>query len=232
MQIEGMVCSFTVNGQEDFFFVIDRHDVIQCHHAAGRFYEPEELAIIAQYFPRGGVFLDVGANVGNHAIYLSRYLHPSQVILVEPNPVALPILRINIALNGLGRQVDMSHLGVGLSDTTGKARALVSVGNLGLTKLLSDEHAGNIPLVPGDDLFAARRIDFVKIDVEGMEMSVLTGLAGTIAKWRPALFIEVENSNVNDFLMWLKSSEYKIVDRFRRYEANENYMVVPAEFTV
>ena len=98
-QVEGTVCSFTVNGQEVFFFVIDKHHVIQCHHVVGQFYEPEELAIIAEYFPHGGVFLDVGANLGNHAIYVARYLHPVQVILVEPDPAAIPILRINVAPN-------------------------------------------------------------------------------------------------------------------------------------
>ena len=227
--IDGTVCSGVVAGREVFFFVVNRQDEIQRHHAYGQFYEIEELEMIAQYFPRGGVFVDIGANVGNHTIYVCHYLHPMQVIVIEPNPVAIPILKINVALNGLQRQVDLSHLGVGLSDAPGKARACVPLDNLGGTEMHMTEEPDGLPLIRGDVILLQRRIDFIKLDVEGMEMRVLTGLAGTIAKWRPPMFIEVDDNNAAAFHAWVKTYNYVAVRKHRRYQTNENHMVLPVE---
>src|SRR5688500_7711411 len=50
------------------FFVANEGDHIQRFHLQGRFYEAEELELIGRYF-RNGVFVDIGANVGNHSLY-------------------------------------------------------------------------------------------------------------------------------------------------------------------
>jgi FkbM family methyltransferase len=227
--VNGTVCSNILDNKAIHFFVTDNHDVIQGHHAEGQFYELEELSIIACYFPLGGVFVDVGANVGNHAIYVCHYLHPTQVIIIEPNPLAISILRINVALNGLQRVVDMSHLGCGLSDAPGNAQIQTPPGNLGGTTLQPDEKSNGVPLIRGDDILVERRVDFIKMDIEGMELKALAGLAGTISKWRPSLFVEIDNSNAENFIAWTKTNGYKIVSKYRRYHSSENYMVVPAE---
>jgi FkbM family methyltransferase len=227
--VDGSVCSAIVTGREIQFFVVNKRDEIQQHHAQGQFYEAEELEIIARFFPRGGVFVDIGANVGNHIIYVGNYLHPMQIIAIEPNPVAIPILKINVALNGLQRLVDLSQLGVGLSDVPRWAHALVPLDNLGGTVMNIVEGSEGLPLMPGDDILLRRRVDFIKMDVEGMEMPVLAGLAGTIAKWRPAMFVEVENRNADAFHAWIGAHDYVTACRYRRYPANENFMVLPVE---
>ena len=60
------VAAFDCLGQRMRFAIHDPDDLIQAVHAAGRFYEMEELELIRGVFPRGGTFLDIGANVGNH----------------------------------------------------------------------------------------------------------------------------------------------------------------------
>ena len=91
-RIDGAIVSNEILGREISFFVTDKDDVIQRWHADGRFYEEEELAIISEFFPRGGVFVDVGANVGNHTIFVAKYLYPKNIILFEPNPQTVPLL--------------------------------------------------------------------------------------------------------------------------------------------
>ena len=154
--------------------------------------------------------------------------------MIEPNPQAIDILRVNIALNGLDRLVDLTHLGVGLSDTPAKARPHSVPKQLRRNKLLAvDETAGTLRLVPGDDLLMHRRVDFIKIDVEQMEMSVLAGLSGTIAKWRPNIFVgEVTNRNRAELEEWLQNNGYVVSRTFCRYQTSQNYMVVPVRGVV
>jgi len=228
IQIAGSVVSTEVAGLDIRFFVSNPIDVIQQHHARGEFYELEELAIIGEYFPRGGVFLDIGTNIANHAVFVAKFFHPAQVIVIEPYPPAIAILKTNLSLNDLTPLVDATHLGVGLSDVTGYATPATDYNNLGNTRLFDTEDAGGLRLVRGDDIFQHRRIDFIKMDVEGMEMRALAGMAGTIARWRPPIFIEVDNVNAAAFGAWVKNNGYVIAKRFQRYPGNENFMVMPA----
>ncbi|HEY1383746.1 MAG TPA: FkbM family methyltransferase [Dongiaceae bacterium] len=204
--IDGSVSSGIVAGKKIYFFVNNKNDEIQRHHAEGKFYEDEELAVIKEFFPRGGVFVDIGANVGNHTIYACKFLPLTQAIVIEPNPPAIEILRTNVALNGLDRLVDLSHLGKGLYDKRAHAQGLV----------------------PGDEILLDRRVDFIKLDVDGLEMEVLRGLAGTIAKWRPRLFIEVSDQHAQAFETWVNQHGYLTVRRQRR-SLYENWMIVPIE---
>jgi FkbM family methyltransferase len=232
MRIDGSIVFTNISGLDVRFFVKNPHDVVQSHHARGEFYESEELSIITEFFPRGGVFIDIGANIANHTIYVCKFLHPKQVIMFEPNPEAISLLRTNISLNDLTHIVDCSHLGVGLSDAPGKAFPMIPRNNLGATRMIDSDDTNALRLVRGDDMLQHRRVDFIKMDVEGMEVRVLYGLAETIARWRTVIFIEVDQGNTGDFEDWVQRNDYVSVRRFRRYPENENYMIVPVERAV
>jgi len=223
----GIVVRAFLRGKEIYFFVSNIWDAIQNHHLNGLFYETEELQIIARYFKKGGVFLDIGSNVGNHAIYVEKFLEPGSIILIEPNPEAINILALNLTLNQLSR-IDTQYIGIGLSDREETVAIEVPVNNLGGARLRPQQGAG-IRVVPGDSLFRGRSIDFMKIDVEGLELQVLRGLENTLAANRPRIFIEVENDNAAAFGDWAGQHRYRIVERFRRWPPNENFMIVPEE---
>jgi FkbM family methyltransferase len=229
MHIDGSIVFTNISGRDVRFFIKNPYDVVQSHHARGEFYEPEELSIISDYFPRGGVFVYIGANVANHTIYVCKFLNPQQVVIFEPNPDAISLLRANISLNDLTHIVDFSHLGVGLSDAPGKAFPLIPQNNLGATRMIDSDDTNALRLVRGDDMLQHRRIDFIKMDVEGMELRVLQGLEETIARWRPAMFIEVDQENAGHFEDWVQCNFYLSVRQFRRYPENENHMIVPIE---
>jgi FkbM family methyltransferase len=224
--MDGTIVRAEIGGQEISFFVNNAQDVIQRHHRRGQFYERPGLRIIAEHFSPGGVFLDVGANVGNHTIYVAKFLRPSAVIVVELTPPAIFILRSNIALNNLGDVVDTSLLGVGFADAEGRVAGRGPKHNLG-NAVFTPDSGGSFRVVPGDSLLAGRRIDFVKIDVEGMELAVLTGLQETIARNRPALYVEVDDRNAEAFRQWLGANRYRLSRSYRFYETNENFMVTP-----
>ena len=220
--LRGAVARFRVNDVPFRFFVEDDLDAIQAHHRSGRIYEPEELAIIGRAY-RGGTFVDVGGNVGNHAIYAAKILKAPRVIVFEPEPLAADICEINAAVNGCEAQIELHRSG--LSDVAGRAHPAYVEHNLGGTSLKPAED-GSIELNRGDDVLHDEQIGFIKIDTEGFELKALAGLVKTIARCRPLLFVEVENGNVPAFLAFCETHGYGIVEEYRRYEVCTNYLAV------
>jgi FkbM family methyltransferase len=224
----GQVVRAMIDGSPVFFTLTNPKDVIQKEHLAGRFYEPEELEIIRAHCPKNAVFVDIGANIGNHSLFALKMLGVKQVIAFEPNPVAIAVLTSNLGLNGELHRCDLSHLGLGLSDKPqdGLAMAVDKPNkNLGGGRLVE---GGDLRVITGDEALAQERVDFIKIDVEGMEVQVLGGLTETIARCRPVMFIEVDERNRADFLAWVEAHDYDIAATFRRYAVNENFLLKPA----
>ncbi len=226
--LPGTVVETRIQDREIRFFVRNPDDHIQSHHLQGIFYEREELAIIARYFHEGGVFVDIGTNVGNHSIFIEKFCNPRRIINFEINPEAIGIFTLNRYLNEL-KSCDIGFLGVALGQREGRVSLVQpDPDNLGCTAIQPSPE-GVLRCLPGDAVLAARPVDLVKIDVEGTEMDVLAGLARTIARWRPALFIEVDDTNEAAFAEWCDEQAYRRADAFQRYEGKTNFMVLPAE---
>lgn len=224
----GQVVRAVIDGAPVFFTLTNPKDVIQKEHLAGRFYEPEELEIIRAHCPKKAVFVDIGANIGNHALFALKMLGVRKLIPFEPNPVAIAVLTSNLGLNGELARCDLSHLGLGLSDKP-QAGLTMEVDkpnkNLGGGRLVE---GGDLRVIPGDEALAGETVDFIKIDVEGMEMQVLGGLSQTLSRCRPVIFIEVDERNRAAFLEWVAANRYEIAATFRRYPVNENFLLKPA----
>jgi len=215
-----------VHGREVRFVTDRRRDPIQRMHRRGAFYEAEELEVIRRAVPPGAVYVDIGANVGNHSVYTGLFLSPGRLVPVEPNPDAARLLLANLALNGLLPLTDLRGIGIGLSDVAAEGAAMEArTRNLGAARLQAD--GGGIPVRRGDDLLDGLVPDFIKIDVEGMEIAVLRGLEHVIGTHRPALFVEVDNHNTEAFAAWCRDRGYAVSGRWRRYRSNENMLVLP-----
>ncbi|WP_284124578.1 FkbM family methyltransferase [Parerythrobacter aestuarii] len=222
--LRGAIVDGEVEGVPLKLFVENDFDVIQQVHRKGALYEPEELAIIKSAWT-GGTFLDVGANVGNHALYAALVLGAEKVIACEPQEAAARILETNAALNHVASRIELHR--VGLSDSAGNASLQLHSNNLGATRLTAG--AGGIELVTGDTLVGEQGIGFIKIDTEGFELPVLRGLAGTIARDHPPLFVEVETENLPGFEQLCAEHGYTITERFQRYETSVNCLAIHEE---
>ena len=208
-------------------FCLDRvHDPIQRHHRRGSFYEARELERLRAFVRPGAVIIDVGANIGNHAMFFAMELEAARVIPIEPNPVAYRLLVSNVVLNRLRGVIDLNFLGVGLSDLRGDDFGIENRDrNIGAARMLPGE--GSVQAYPGDALFECIVPDLIKIDVEGMEMKALAGLERTIAANRPVLFVEVDTGNDEAFLQWAEARHYAVSHRWQRYKTNKNYLLTP-----
>lgn len=222
------VSSFRKDNECINFCITNHDDLIQKHHLRGEFYEREELSIISNAFEPGESFIDIGSNVGNHSVFVGKFLKPAHILAFEPNPEAYNALFANIVLNNLLDKFDFSGLGVGLSDErTDNARMKVPSSNIGAARVIGS--GGDIKLIRGDDVLIQRKVDFLKIDVEGLEIGVLSGLRKTIDTHRPKIFIEVNNENRNAFFDFMARESYTVKDNFKRYPANENFLIFPQE---
>lgn len=218
-------------GQPIFFTVAARRDHIQQKfHGSGVFYEMEELEIIRKAFPPGTGFVDIGANVGNHALYVAKFLHPSEVIVVEPNPVAYKVLLSNVFLNRVEDLFDLNWVGSGISETATDTFGMeFRMNNVGGGRMVEGE--GDIPAVPADTVIGDRNPGMIKIDVEGMEMQVLRSVEATVARCKPRIFIEVDQENYGPFDEWVEANGYRSVAQHKRYRVNVNHLLVHRDDT-
>ena len=97
-------------------------------------------------------------------------------------------------------------------------------GGLGATRLAADP-SGEIVVAPLDSMLSGP-VDFLKIDVEGMEMSVLAGAAGLIGRWRPLVFVEIANRNTSEFSAWLDGAGYRVALVFTD-KGHANFLAAP-----
>ncbi|MBW4708893.1 FkbM family methyltransferase [Roseobacter sp. YSTF-M11] len=207
-------------------FCVDmERDPVQRNHRRGTFYELNELRALIPIFPKGGTFADIGANVGNHSLFAAIFLGAKRVIPVEPNRKAYNLLVNNVVVNGLREVVDLTKLGVGVSDASSGGFAMEKrERNLGGAKMLPGK--GDLHVFRADELLADDTPDFIKIDVEGMEMQALAGLSGVLARCRPILMIEVDNENEAAFNDWVAENGYASLNVHQRYKSNKNHLIV------
>lgn len=223
---QGRVVVVNHKGASYRMFVENPKDRIQRHHFRGQLYEAEELEMIRSHFPAGGIFLDIGANVGNHSLFAVKSLGARQVVAYEPTSLQHSILSINVALNELSDRITVHRLA--LSNRSGFGHITTAlIDNIGGARLSSESSGELVHLVKGDEMLGDVPIDFVKIDVEGHEIEVLEGLSTVISKRRPVLFVEVDEENQTAFETWMRNAGYQIIDRYKRYPTNENFLCKP-----
>lgn len=166
-----------------------------------------ELAVqevMARYLRPGGVFYDIGANIGFFTVIASYRAGPSgRVHAFEPVPENARVIRLNVGLNDF-TNVCLHELAV--SSASGPGELFVSNYSGGSTLSKADMPpdfigTAEVRLASIDDLLAAKEIrppDLVKIDVEGAELAVLKGMSRTIRDHRPIILFEIDAAGARE----------------------------------
>jgi FkbM family methyltransferase len=146
--------------------------------------EAAERRLIARTVQPGMVAIDVGANIGVHTLHLARRVGSAgRVHALEPDPRNFRLLTRAVATAGLG-QVTLHEAAA--AARSGTATLYVSAAHHGDHRLVPAGEAREtrpVRTVSLDELLAdERRVDFVKIDVQGTEVDVLRGAAATLAR--------------------------------------------------
>ncbi|MFI5626333.1 FkbM family methyltransferase [Nocardioides sp. NPDC051685] len=154
----------------------------------GRPYEERMLEAMAAALEPGDLVVDVGANIGNHTLYLA-VVGELRVVAYEPNPELVAGIRASVEANGLGERVVVRDVGVHARSARG-VLADLDATNLGAQSVAVAEIEGDFAVVALDEETFPGRVAAVKIDVEGAELEVLRGAQELITRDRPRLFIE------------------------------------------
>ncbi len=161
----------------------------------------EFIPLLKPLVPDDGVVIDVGAHAGQFTKLFAKMAPQGHVFAFEPASYARSIVAIVTKLHGL-KNVTIAPLG--LSDRPGRQTLsipLKSSGSLGygLSHLGDDGHdrpsyKEDIELVTLDSYVrnqGIRKVSLIKADIEGWEMRFLMGAEETIAKFKPAVFLEI-----------------------------------------
>lgn len=215
------------------FLTDDPNDFIQKYLAKGVFFEAEELEVMKKYATPNGVILDIGANVGNHAVYFSKFFDAKKIYVFEPVVRSYKLLLANLCLNYCHNvNVDFVGVALGHMNTVGYPY-MKYLDNLGSVTLHSDPVKDSlfeqVPVMPGDILLQGEHVDFIKMDIEGMEMLALQGLHNTITQSRPNIYVEVDGNNMEEFTKWLIDNQYESVWSNSYLDVCYNYMLLPKE---
>ena len=140
----------------------------------------------------GKTVLDIGANIENHTIYLSRRFE--HVIAFEPGAIAWHLLNANLLLNDVR---NVTPLRIGLSNSDSQARLVqIEADNIGSSAVSAHDTTTGEPvqLRRSDEVLAdigsLGKVALVKIDIEGHEVSALRGLESTLRTHRPIILFE------------------------------------------
>jgi FkbM family methyltransferase len=163
--------------------------------------EPVVWHVMMRLIRAGDTIVDVGANIGIHTVAFAKRSAPDgRVYAFEPDSANLATLHAHIRLNHLEDRVSVFAAAIGA--TCGE------VGFISLSDMVShiavdgwrDLYAGRagetvmVAMKTLDSVFPSGRVDFIKIDVEGFEESVLRGaqtLLGDPARRPRAIVVEV-----------------------------------------
>ena len=185
-------------------------------------YEELESKIMEEKIEMGNIVVDVGANIGLHTLNMARIVgNTGQVFAFEPDPSNFEILKKNVKINNY-RNIILEQKAVG--DKHGR------------TTLYQSDHPGKHRIFPQteqaksqvqveltnlDNYFDSDmtdKINFIKIDVEGLEFSVLKGMKNILKnskkikilfEFMPENTMEVGFTPI-ELLNYLTSNDFKL----------------------
>jgi FkbM family methyltransferase len=167
---------------------------------AGTF-EPNEIDFVGRFFQPGMVALDAGAHQGLYTLWIAKHVETTgRVYAFEPSPRERKALRLNLSLNRC-RNVQVQPFALGTEETTADLYVVNEI-ETGCNSLRPPNTPGATSTIAVrirtlDNWLVEHglnRIDFLKLDVEGAELSVLKGATRLLTEQpRPVVMAEVES---------------------------------------
>lgn len=168
-------------------------------------YEPE-MQVIPKILENPKTIVDIGANYGTYSFFLSKLYPQARVFAFEPATSSYGILRKIIrkfklqnvipVKKGLGEKEEIKEIVMPMHYTI---IAYISDKN---SKKNKEDESEEIKITTLDNFVRKNKIknvNFIKCDVEGFELSVFKGARKTLKRFKPLVFVEIEERHTKKY---------------------------------
>ena len=193
-------------------------------------HEANSTAEVKKIITPGMKILEVGANIGYYAIMETRLAgQTGHLYAMEPSPFNFDMLTRNLKLNGI-ENYNLYNTAAG--EINGKAKFLLSGRSNLSTFIERDDLTGeevDVDVVRLEDFMQDKKVDFIRMDVEGYEGEILKGAEGSLASGNKPkyFFIEIhsellhkKDSSCKDIVDFLAKYGYEVKKAFWRGKAD------------
>jgi FkbM family methyltransferase len=188
--------------------------IFQLLHTTKTFYELDLLEEIKRRDLKG-IYVDIGANIGNHTIFFSNHCPSTRVYSIEASPDIYKVLSRNCNENSLDTSVKL--LNIAISKQLGTLYVSeIDPHNVGMTKVVETPTNKKVQSSTIDRCFSEEkgRIVVLKIDIEGGEIDAICGGLKIIKHHRPLIIAECHSEkdfdNVSKLLREIGYFSHKI----------------------
>lgn len=219
-----------IENESGKWLILNRKDAVSWNLLKDGYFEPAPGLLVKELLPVDATVIDVGANLGTFAVAAGKHITKGRLYAYEAQRLVCYQLAANVLLNKLAN-VYINNWGIGNPETGGEAI------NVPLIDISSDHNCGAVSLLPNvmnnynesnfvfnrpkvdkfesipyvslDMVHGDDKVDFIKIDVEGMEFQVLEGAKGVISNCMPVIFFE--SNDLGNAAKWFKDFDYDLV---------------------
>ncbi|MAI29152.1 MAG: hypothetical protein CMP38_02970 [Rickettsiales bacterium] len=195
-----------------------------------------ELSLMSKFIMEGDVVFDIGANIGAFTVPLAKKVGKfGEVYAFEPQKLIYDILQDNVNKNNLNN-TRVFNVGVGEKEEELELNDIdySKVGNFGgvsfkyesssFTKNIKDKKY-KVKVTNLDKLMEIKKCNFIKMDVELMELDILKGGRNFLKKFRPILWIENHESYPNKINKFLLENNYDAYWAYSRVFNKSNFFI-------
>ena len=170
------------------------------------FWEFELFNRWKKHFPKEGLMLDIGANMGSHCVQFKHHFPELEIYAFEPY-----LENYQLLLQNTKRYDDVKCFNVGVGSRT----SIVHFNdghknNSGVVRVVRDSNNPNIVL--SLDNLILPKVSFIKIDVEGHELACMQGMTHLLKKDKPLIWLEENNTGNQRVIPYLENLGYKILE--------------------
>jgi FkbM family methyltransferase len=209
---------------------LDIHDYVGHYHYFGlKDIEQENLMSLIK---PGDFVMDIGTNYGTTILQFANLIGvKGKAFGFEPDPINFEICKQNIQLNQFK---NLSVENIGLGNKEAEVNLVVDFesnrGGNRISENIVGKESHQIKIIQFDNWILDKKIEkinLIKIDVEGYEMEVLKGAEQSIIKYKPILFIELDdnnlkqqNSSAKELISYLINLNYFIINSLTNQQVN------------
>lgn len=200
---ESKVDSLIAGYDTDLNIQINRQDHIGKTIFYHGYYEGREIRVIKKLIRADDVILDIGANIGSWTLIFGKIARAGKVYAFEPANTFVRLQK-NLSLNpGL---THIEAFNIALGNENGLVEIDPDYGetnNDGMNRMILGEQQTSMANIPMTTLDAwsskqdLKKLDWIKMDTEGMEYQIILGGKNVISRFKPKMMLEVNEALLN-----------------------------------